>query len=411
MTKEKKNNTVVIEEPKCGLCGKGGRLIKTACCDNWICDDADQYVMFSYARNSCWRNHDNYTVCAYHYHNEHQGDWLDCQECVDNFDTEDYVDMATNEYNFVKLQDPPHFEPTVCCKCGKVIKRNEEGYSRLGEDFTCDNCSDGPFLRAEGQEELTLGDEIEEYYAAKNWSEANPHLEYIQELSLELMQKVFAESPLLSKYYDRAVAAAENKNSTALSNILEEIAESYVMTLKISNPLKSVKLSSFARALQSIDNNYLLVSAKGNKYSWLLEGVAEEAAECDEEFDKIELLPVAKGFADAHRQIDEVLRTATPEYCESRKLLPTRQAAHYVADWLLQADYNLFVEDTSQRISTLCWQILLERNPALEISGMTTKFLMQNGGWEAADDFTENVDLLQDQLEDAMADPSILEVR
>jgi hypothetical protein len=260
-------------------------------------------------------------------------------------------------------------------------------------------------------EELTSGDEIEEYYVAKNWSEANPHLEYIQELSLELMQKVFAESPLLSKYYDRAVAAAENKNSTALSNILEEIAESYVMTLKISNPLKSVKLSSFARALQSIDNNYLLVSAKGNKYSWLLEGVAEEAAECDEEFDKIELLPVVKGFADAHRQIDEVLHTATPKYCDSRKLLPARQAAHYVADWLLQADYNLFVEDTPQRISTVCWQILLERNPALEISGMTTKFLMQNGGWEAADGFTENVDILQDQLEDAMADPSILEVR
>ena len=30
----------------------------TPCCNNWICDDEDQYVLFSYAHNSCYRNHD-----------------------------------------------------------------------------------------------------------------------------------------------------------------------------------------------------------------------------------------------------------------------------------------------------------------------------------------------------------------
>ena len=39
-----------IGTKKCGLCGKTSRLTKTACCGNWICDDEDKYVMFSYAR-------------------------------------------------------------------------------------------------------------------------------------------------------------------------------------------------------------------------------------------------------------------------------------------------------------------------------------------------------------------------
>lgn len=28
---------------QCGLCGGTNNLIKTNCCDNWICDDEDQY--------------------------------------------------------------------------------------------------------------------------------------------------------------------------------------------------------------------------------------------------------------------------------------------------------------------------------------------------------------------------------
>ena len=100
-------------EPRCGLCGKTGKLTKTPCCGNWICDDADQYQMFSYARNSCYRNHDRYTVCGVHHHEEHEGDWLTCEECKDHFDkVEHYVWSATNEYNFVRLENPPAYEPT-----------------------------------------------------------------------------------------------------------------------------------------------------------------------------------------------------------------------------------------------------------------------------------------------------------
>lgn len=133
---------------KCGLCGKTGRLTKTPCCDNWICDDEDKYVMFSYARNSCHRNHDRYTLCSFHYHERHQdADWRECTDCRENFDTEDYVDMGTNEYNFVKLQNPPKYAPTKCAKCGTVIKRAEGGYSMKGREFFCMKCSGFDFFR------------------------------------------------------------------------------------------------------------------------------------------------------------------------------------------------------------------------------------------------------------------------
>ena len=131
-----------VSKPRCGLCGKTGKLTKTLCCDHWICDDSDTYVMFSYARNSCWRNHDRYTLCAYHYHEGHTGAWQTCKTCRESFDTEDYVDMATNEYNFEKLQNPPSYQPTKCAECGKVIIRAHGGYSMVpNKGYVCGACS------------------------------------------------------------------------------------------------------------------------------------------------------------------------------------------------------------------------------------------------------------------------------
>jgi len=98
--------------------------------------------MFSYARNSCWRNHDRYTLCAYHYHEGHTGAWQTCKTCRESFETEDYVDMATNEYNFEKLQNPPSYKPTKCAECGKVIIRAHGGYSIVpNKGYVCGACS------------------------------------------------------------------------------------------------------------------------------------------------------------------------------------------------------------------------------------------------------------------------------
>ena len=95
---------VAKDKPKCGLCGQSTKpLTKTPCCDNWICDDEDEYQIFSFKRNSCFRNHSRYTLCAYHFNEGHEGDWMTCKKCKEDFDAPTYEEFATNEYNFERL--------------------------------------------------------------------------------------------------------------------------------------------------------------------------------------------------------------------------------------------------------------------------------------------------------------------
>lgn len=129
------------ERPRCGLCGKSGKLTKTDCCDNWICNDEHKYVLFSYAQNSCHRNHRRYTLCASHDAEGHKGDWKDCKECRAGFEPEMTVWYGTNRHNFEKLPNPPSFKPTKCSKCGTVIKLGTHGYTRHGEDYWCEPCA------------------------------------------------------------------------------------------------------------------------------------------------------------------------------------------------------------------------------------------------------------------------------
>ena len=126
----------------CGLCGKNKNLIKTDCCDNWICDDEGKYVLFSYARNSCSRNHRRFTLCGSHAIEKHIGDWKNCKKCFQSFkhELEMYVWYGTNEYNFTKLENPPAYKPTHCAKCGKIISLSDDGYSNLCGVYRCDNC-------------------------------------------------------------------------------------------------------------------------------------------------------------------------------------------------------------------------------------------------------------------------------
>jgi len=133
------------DQPMCGLCGKTANLTKTECCDNWICDDEEQYILFSYARNSCHRNHRRFTLCGYHHAEEHTGNWKDCPQCEKDIETEMYVYYGTNEYNFEKLENPPDYQPTKCAKCGSVIVLGEPGYSTKGDQYFCAGCSIAEF--------------------------------------------------------------------------------------------------------------------------------------------------------------------------------------------------------------------------------------------------------------------------
>lgn len=130
------------KKEKCGICGSTTKkLTKTACCSNWICDDYGDYQMLSYARNSCARNHDRYTMCAAHYHEKHKGaDWRECSECRDHCETEMYVYFSTNEFNFVKLAKPPKFKPTHCNGCNRIIRLSKESYIQSGGGYYCVEC-------------------------------------------------------------------------------------------------------------------------------------------------------------------------------------------------------------------------------------------------------------------------------
>jgi len=129
-----------VNAKKCFICGKKTKLVKTECCNQWICDDESSYVMFSYARNSCSRNHARYTLCGFHFNEGHEGDWKTCEKCKDDFETEMYVYYGTNEYNFEKLENPPQFEPTKCAKCGAVINLGQDGFSMSAEGYKCVKC-------------------------------------------------------------------------------------------------------------------------------------------------------------------------------------------------------------------------------------------------------------------------------
>ena len=129
------------DRPRCGLCGKTKNLIQTECCGNWICDDEHEYVMFSYARNSCHRNHDRYTLCSSHHVEGHPGDWKDCSKCREEYETEMYVWYGTNEFNFEKLPNPPKYKPTLCASCGKAIRLGAEGFSVRSGKYYCARCT------------------------------------------------------------------------------------------------------------------------------------------------------------------------------------------------------------------------------------------------------------------------------
>lgn len=128
------------EEKKCFICGATSHLVRTPCCGKWICDDESDYVLFSYARNSCYRNHQRYTLCGAHFVEGHGGDWKTCPECRGLAEPEMVAWFGPNEYNWEKMPDPPAFKPTLCSKCGKRIVLPEGGYSVGRDGYVCDAC-------------------------------------------------------------------------------------------------------------------------------------------------------------------------------------------------------------------------------------------------------------------------------
>jgi len=123
---------------QCGLCGKDDKLVKTKCCNNWICDNS------TIDEQNCLWNHNQYTLCAFHKTGKHQGNnWQKCEKCKEGIETELYVWYGTNDYNFEKLKNPPPFEPKKCKNCSKTINLGVEGYlKRADGEYFCEWCEE-----------------------------------------------------------------------------------------------------------------------------------------------------------------------------------------------------------------------------------------------------------------------------
>ncbi|GAC1392301.1 MAG: hypothetical protein NVSMB31_10280 [Vulcanimicrobiaceae bacterium] len=131
----------------CGLCGKSDAVMRSDCCGNLICDDQQNYVLFSYARNSCDRNHSSFTLCGFHHNEGHVGDWKTCAACRHSFETEIYVWYGTNEYNFERLSNPPKFKAKRCASCKSKISLSEDGYTiKPSGEYLCEACFPGAHL-------------------------------------------------------------------------------------------------------------------------------------------------------------------------------------------------------------------------------------------------------------------------
>jgi hypothetical protein len=123
---------------RCGLCGATDKIIKTKCCNNYICDAEVSYM---FDDGSCYHKHYGLTICGHHYAWKHEGEWQNCQKCRNSLMTERYVWYGTNNYNFTKLETPPTFEPNNCCTCGIIIKIGQESYWVKDNNYYCFHCA------------------------------------------------------------------------------------------------------------------------------------------------------------------------------------------------------------------------------------------------------------------------------
>ncbi len=80
----------------CHFCGRESvPLVKTECCDQWMCCDTN-YLSIR-GGGYCQFQHEHYSICHFHYNEQHKGPWQECAECRDFFDEAQYQE----EVNFI----------------------------------------------------------------------------------------------------------------------------------------------------------------------------------------------------------------------------------------------------------------------------------------------------------------------
>jgi hypothetical protein len=83
----------------CRFCGDAkAPLVKTPCCQQWICCDT-AFVSFR-GGGRCQVEHERFSLCYSHYADQHGGPWDSCQQCRDFWSPRDYKMYAENPINW-----------------------------------------------------------------------------------------------------------------------------------------------------------------------------------------------------------------------------------------------------------------------------------------------------------------------
>jgi len=85
----------------CRFCGDAqASLVKTPCCDQWICCDT-AFLSFR-GGGRCQVEHERFSLCYSHYEDKHGGPWESCQKCREFWSPRDDQRYAENPINWPK---------------------------------------------------------------------------------------------------------------------------------------------------------------------------------------------------------------------------------------------------------------------------------------------------------------------
>jgi len=79
----------------CHFCGDSDApLVKTLCCDHWICCDTSYLSV--HGGDGCQYGHERFSLCYSHYSDGHEGAWKTCQVCKDYWSASEYNEYVWN---------------------------------------------------------------------------------------------------------------------------------------------------------------------------------------------------------------------------------------------------------------------------------------------------------------------------
>lgn len=94
-----------IKGEHCRFCGSNGApLVKTPCCQQWIC--CDTKTLSFRGGGYCQDAHERYSMCYSHFSDGHKGDFKNCQSCLAYWGEKEFQQSLQNKINYPSYTKP-----------------------------------------------------------------------------------------------------------------------------------------------------------------------------------------------------------------------------------------------------------------------------------------------------------------